>query len=117
MPYTLKMDEYYDAIVYDKKEGIPQLVLNIYEWVSDFTDRRGFRQNWDAYLDENEQNEFLNKIYTLLEGKDFTKKELKIIRTEIKKLPGIEETYSEIDDDIIKEIDTTWLNIFTNKKQ
>lgn len=111
-PYKLNDDEYYDVRLKRHKEGIPKLALQIYNWASDFRDRRGIRQTWDSSMDEKDANKFYNKIYKLLNGKVVTANEINLITEELLNIPGMRQEWNQIDDDVLEEIKDCWLEIF-----
>ena len=124
MTYTLSKDEYYDVVLKDSGfhkpksdiSKIPQLALDVYAWVDDFSDRRGLRQTWDMVSDE-DQNKFMNDAYQLLQ-KNLNGSTIVTVN-EIEKLielfltiPGMSHEYDQIDWDIQDEIRGKWLSIF-----
>lgn len=128
MLHTLSKKEYYDVILKDSGyhqstiniTEIPPLVIAIYQWISDFTDRRGIRQTWDQ-LNEDAQEDFMNLSYNVLlktvnSPQDITLSEINSLYYLLKKLPSMSHEIDMIDDDIIEEIKTTWLNIFNTQK-
>lgn len=112
-PYKLNDDEYYDVRLNSHKADIPKLALQIYNWASDFRDRRGIRQTWDHSMDEKDAARFYNKIYKLLNGKVVTTKEINLITEELLNIPGMRQEWEQIDDDILEEIKNTWLENFS----
>lgn len=124
MTHTLSKDEYYDVALKDSGfhkpksdiSKIPQLALDVYAWVDDFSDRRGLRQTWDMVSDE-DQNKFMNDAYQLLQ-KNLNGSTIVTVN-EIEKLielfltiPGMSHEYDQIDWDIQDEIRGKWLSIF-----
>lgn len=124
MTHTLSKDEYYDVVLKDSEfhkptsdiTKIPQLALDVYAWVNDFSDRRGLRQTWDMVSDE-DQDKFMNDAYQLLQ-KNLNGSTIVTVN-EIEKLielfltiPGMRSEYDQIDWDIQDEIRGKWLSIF-----
>ena len=119
--YILNHNDYYDVILKDSSihkstieiNSIPILAQKVYLWINDFTGRRGFRQNWESYFSEEEQETLMNNVY----GKFYNEKEINLESMEflldiLKSVPGNSQTIDEIDDDIMLEIKESWIDIF-----
>lgn len=124
MTHTLSKDEYYDVVLKDSKfhtpttdiTKTPQLALDIYAWVNDFSDRRGLRQTWDM-VSEADQDKFMNDAYALLQknlnGSNIvTIKEIDKLIELFLTIPSMSNEYDNIDQDIQDEIRGQWLSIF-----
>jgi hypothetical protein len=111
----LSMDEY-SKVVYNKVrniEGLDNLSIAIYHWVSDFSDRKGLDHAWDE-VEEKDRNQFLTKIYNQNRNNvSFDEYDMEIIESELCSFKGLGHEYDYIDSDIRQEIRETWLEIFT----
>jgi hypothetical protein len=124
MTHTLSKDEYYGVVLKDSKfhtpttdiTKTPQLALDIYAWVNDFSDRRGLRQTWDM-VSEADQDKFMNDAYALLQknlngSNVVTIKEIDKLIELFLTIPSMSNEYDNIDQDIQDEIRGQWLSIF-----
>jgi Zn ribbon nucleic-acid-binding protein len=114
----LSMNEYYDVIVYKKIiADIDTLSVAIYQWINDFSDRKGLDHAWDE-VSEEDKNVFINRIYNQNYNNDnlgWDENDIEIIESELCGFKGMGHEYDDIDSDIREEIRSEWFEIFTKK--
>lgn len=126
--HILSISEYHDFIlkksIYIKGSNtkIPNLVLGVYKWVEDFTDRRTIRQNWEQYLNESDKNIFMNESYEKLNKSvekygEISYSDIDKLIEQLQSISGIRDTFQNIDDDIKDDIKSTWLYILSKSIQ
>lgn len=125
MTHTLSKNEYYDVIFKNDSSHtpendiskIPPLGIAVYNWVRDFSDRRGIRQTYESQLSEEDENDFLNETYQLLTKElqktpEFNLDMIELLIKKLKRINRMSSEFDQIDDDIMEEIKETWLDIF-----
>lgn len=84
--------------------------------ISDLTDRRGLRHEWEQ-IDKNITDEIRQKWIAIVEGEDDPEKAVGAIVADLSGRKGLDNEWEQIDEDIQEEIRKVWGAIFKKRDE
>jgi hypothetical protein len=107
-------DEYYDHILDECSLFITPEKKIVFNLISDMTDRRGLRQEFEGFYTE-EQDKLISAWLLIVKCNKDPNKIIDMIIVDINDRSGLGEQYQMIDSDIQQELRTTWIEIIKTK--